>query len=231
VVVSVRLVLFDIDGTLVLTGRAGVRAMNRAFETVVGVADGFRDVPMAGRTDRAILADALVRHGIAIDDALLDRLSLTYFEVLEEEILQPGPRKGVLPGVRALLDALTLQQDCWLGLLTGNFAVSARIKLAHFDLWRYFGFGAFADDSADRNALVPVALERALRRGSPRFDPRDVLVVGDTPYDVECAKVVGARAVGVATGGADPETLRAVGADVVFEDLSDTLAVLEALGD
>lgn len=227
---SVKLVLFDIDGTLVLTGRAGVRAMDRAFEIVVGVADGVRDVPMAGRTDRAILADALVRHEIAPDGVLLERLRITYFDMLTEEILRPGPRKGILPGVRALLDALVGRQDRWLGLLTGNFAVSAHIKLAHFDLWHYFAFGAFADDSADRNALVPVALERAARSGSPRFDPGDVLVVGDTPYDVACAKAVGARAVAVATGGTDVETLWAAGADVVFQDLSDTLAVLDALG-
>jgi phosphoglycolate phosphatase-like HAD superfamily hydrolase len=134
-----------------------------------------------------------------------------------------------MPGVHALLDALTVRDDLALGLLTGNFAEGARIKLEHFDLWKYFAFGAFGDDAADRNALVPVAVERARARGVGGVTPADVLVVGDTPHDVACALAVGAVPVGVATGGFSVDQLRASGAEIVFEDLSDREAFLKLL--
>ncbi len=121
-----------------------------------------------------------------------------------------------------LLDALSTREDVFVGLLTGNFEEGARIKLGHFDLWRYFRCGAYGDDAADRNALVPFALERARRLGLPALAAEHVLVVGDTPHDVACAHAVGALPVGVATGGFSVEQLRASGAPIVFDDLSDT---------
>jgi phosphoglycolate phosphatase-like HAD superfamily hydrolase len=226
-----KLVLFDIDGTLVLTGGAGLRAMNRALAEIVGEPTGLtgatatealNGIPVAGRTDWIILHDTLQRLGLPLDDELFGRLRERYVHHLEHEIDQPGKGfHGTLPGVPSLLETLHPREDVFLGLLTGNFKDGARIKLERFDLWRYFRCGAFGDDSPDRNALVPIALERATACGIPRFDWADVLVVGDTPHDVACAHAVGAMAVGVATGGFTADQLRACGAAVVFETLED----------
>ena len=228
-----KLVLFDIDGTLVLTGGAGIRAMNRACEELVGHEQALAGIPVAGRTDRIILSDVVARAGQAWHDGLLEELRDRYISNLREEIERPGrtqsfeslgPRggvKAVMPGIRELLDILDARDDVFLGLLTGNFGAGARIKLEHFDLWRYFRCGAFGDDAADRNALVPFALERARTCGLPDIAFTDILVVGDTPHDVACARAVGAVPVGVATGGFSVADLRASGADVVFQDLGD----------
>ena len=227
-----KLVLFDIDGTLVLTGGAGLRAMNRAFDEVIGAPTGLTGanskealdgIPVAGRTDWSILQDTLARVGRELDQPLLGQLRERYVTHLRDEILRPGKGfNGTLPGVSVLLDALEPREDVYLGLLTGNFRDGARIKLERFDLWRYFRCGAFGDDSPDRNALVPVAVGRATECGMPSFAPADILVVGDTPNDVACAQAVGAVAVGVATGGYTIDDLRGCGAAVVFETLEDT---------
>jgi phosphoglycolate phosphatase-like HAD superfamily hydrolase len=134
-----------------------------------------------------------------------------------------------MPGVRPLLDALASREDAYLALLTGNYRQAARLKLEHFDLWRYFQCGAFADDAPDRNSLVPKALERVRACGGPAVAPADVIVVGDTPHDIACARAAGARAVAVATGPYTAEQLRETGAAVVFDDLSDTEAFLALL--
>lgn len=225
-----KLVLFDIDGTLVLTGGAGIRAMNRACEEILGHRGALDGIPVAGRTDRIILHDVLRRIGRDIEEELFLALRDRYLRWLDEEIDRPGRgRKGVMPGVRELLDSLHSRDDTFLGLLTGNFEAGARIKLGHFGLWRYFRCGAFGDDAADRNELVPFAVSRARAIGIPEPRPADVMVVGDTPHDVACALAAGATPVGVATGGFSVEQLRASGADIVFEDLSETPAFLELL--
>jgi phosphoglycolate phosphatase-like HAD superfamily hydrolase len=236
-----KLVLFDIDGTLVLTGGAGIRAMNRACEAFLGHADGLAGIPVAGRTDRSILMDAVSRAGHTLDQGLLAELREKYIGYLREEIELPGrpqtaeslgPRgnvKAVMPGIRELLEALHARDDLFVGLLTGNFEAGAQIKLEHFDLWKYFRCGAFGDDSADRNALVPFALERARRCGLPAIAADQILVVGDTPHDVACALAVGAVPIGVATGGYTSARLRESGADIVFEDLSATHEFLKLL--
>lgn len=226
-----RLVLFDIDGTLVLTGGAGARAMTLALRDLLGVENGFEGIPMPGRTDQIILRDALARSGHQGDARLARAFHDRYLEHLAREIHRPAPGtfKGVMPGVRAVLDRLVSRADTFLALLTGNFRAAARVKLEHFDLWRYFECGAFGEDALDRNALVPVAIARARACGLPEVPPDRVVVVGDTPLDVACARAAGARAIAVATGGTDAATLRAAGADVVFEDLSETAAVLAAI--
>ena len=225
-----KLVLFDIDGTLVLTGRAGIRAMNRACEEVIGHVGALDGIPVAGRTDWIILHDALGAIGHALDDDLFARLRDAYVGHLEEAIAEPGEGvKAVMPGIRPLLDTLAARPDVFLALLTGNFERSARIKLAHFDLWRYFRCGAFGDDAADRNALVPFALERANGCGLEAIPPESIFVIGDTPHDVACARAVGAVPIAVATGTFTVDQLRASGAGIVFEDLSDTDAVLRLI--
>ena len=235
-----KLVLFDIDGTLVLTGGAGLRAMNRACADVIGAPTGLtgagptealNGIPVAGRTDWIILHDTLARMGLALDQDLLGRIRERYVTHLRDEIQHPGKGfNGTLPGVPVLLDALEPRDDVFLGLLTGNFKDGARIKLERFDLWRYFRCGAYGDDSPDRNALVPVALERATACGLPAVAPEDVIVVGDTPHDVACAKAVGAVSVGVATGGFTADQLRDCGATVVFDTLEDVGSFVGLMG-
>jgi len=222
-----KLLLFDVDGTLVLTGGAGERAMNRAFAELFGVARGFEGIPMAGRTDPIIVSEALARAGIAATDASVAQFRERYFVRLAEELEVPAPRKTMMPGVRALLDVLEARPDTHLALLTGNYSEAARVKLGHFDLWRYFACGAFGEDAAERAQLVEVALRRCQALGcSPAFAPGDVFVVGDTPLDVACARANGARSIAVATGPYGAAQLRQSGADVVFEDLSETGAFL-----
>ena len=224
------LLLFDIDGTLVLTGRAGLRAMERTFEAEFGVADAFRDVAMGGRTDSWLLSQALAKWGL--DDTLEQHIKFraSYVPRLAEEIVHPGTgTKGVMPGVRALLDALGGHSHLHLALLTGNYRDAAEIKLRHFGLWNYFPFGAFSDDSADRNALVPIARDRATAQGVPDPACTRIVVIGDTPHDIACAAVAGALSVGVATGGHSRDELARAGADIALDDLSDTNAVLELL--
>lgn len=226
-----NLVLFDVDGTLVLTGRAGLRAMTRLFHDRYGRSDAADGVPVAGRTDWAIFEDVLERMGRELDEPLMRHLRDTYLEYLREEIRHRGEGvKDVMPGVRDLLDRLSARDDVWLGLLTGNFAEAARVKLEHFDLWKYFRGGAFGDDAPDRNRLVPFAVERARQAGRPDAASRDrVIVVGDTPLDVACAHAAGAMAVAVATGGHSVEELRETRAEAVFEDLRDTAAFMKLL--
>lgn len=211
-----------------MTGGAGQRALNRAFHDLSGIPAAFSAVPMAGRTDPIIIADACARHGIdgAFSPAALHE---RYFEYLIEELPRDAPGKRLLPGVVELLEALRSDTSVLLGLLTGNLARSARLKLEHFGLWGYFLAGAFGDDAATRNELVPVAAERVAALGHPRPLPTRTVVVGDTVHDVACARAAGARCLAVATGPVGPDELRAAGADAIADDLSRTSAVLRLL--
>jgi len=224
-----KVVLFDIDGTLLLTGGAGGRAMARAFEDLFSIPDAFREIPFSGRTDASILSDAISAHGIPDHSPGIASFRPAYLNHLRSELEQPGPRKGVMPGVRALLDALSERNDTYVALLTGNYEEGARLKLEYFDLWRFFPCGAFGDEAYDRNSLLPHALERIQAAGGPVVSPSAAVVVGDTPLDVACAAASGARSLAVATGGYGTAALRQAGADVVLENLSDTREVLRAL--
>ena len=186
---------------------------------------------MAGRTDSWILADGAAAHGIPHDSQDLARFREVYLRHLPVELEKPGSRKGVMPGVRDLLDALSKRDDVYVALLTGNYEAGARIKLEYFDLWRYFPCGAFGDDEPNRNGLVPKAVSRVAACGGPSFSAADAVVIGDTPLDVACAAVAGARSFAVATGSHTVEELRAAGADVVMQDLGDTDEVLRVIAD
>jgi phosphoglycolate phosphatase-like HAD superfamily hydrolase len=216
---------------LVLTGGAGQRALDRAFHETFGVAGAFVSVELAGRTDPLIVRDALRAHGIADGDHDAVQFRDRYVAALADEMRQKHHAKRMLPGIVPLLDALDRREDRILALLTGNFEASARLKLEYFDLWRYFGWGAFGDDAADRNGLVPIAVDRAVARGYPRVPPRRIVVIGDTPRDVACAAAAGAWCIAVATGGSTAEQLWAAGAEVVFDTLVDTATVTAAIDD
>jgi phosphoglycolate phosphatase len=212
----------------VLTGGAGGRAMTRAFEYLYGIRDAFTGVPFNGRTDAWILSQAGARHGV--DASSLAKFKPIYLDYLAEELHRPGPRKGVMPGVRDLLDTLAKRTDVYLALLTGNFVEGARLKLQHFDLWRYFECGAFGDTVHERNELLADALSQVAACSGLRTHPSQSIVIGDTPLDVGVALAGGARSIAVATGSHTTEQLLASGADVAFDDLSDlekVLAVLE----
>jgi phosphoglycolate phosphatase len=224
-----KLLLFDIDGTLILTGGAGGRAMARAFTATYGLADALRHVDLAGRTDRIIMSDVLTAAGLSFEEHRLDEFRRVYCGLLREELARDGIGiKGSLPGVRALLDVLAQREDVSLALLTGNFRESAEIKLEHFDLWRFFAWGAFGDDAFERHHLLPIALDRHRERAAP-IDPADVIVIGDTPHDIHCARSGGARVIAVATGNYDAAALRAHAPDLLLDDLSDVDAFLRGL--
>ncbi|MEO6221950.1 MAG: HAD hydrolase-like protein [Vicinamibacterales bacterium] len=216
------LVLFDIDGTLISSGRAGMRGMNRSFERLFGVSGALDQVSLAGRTDRAIVTEALTRSGFPADDETILRVRDAYLEDLSSALAGGAASSGagVLPGVSALLDELAAE-GVVTGLLTGNFAGGAAIKLGHYRLWDRFAFGAFGDHHADRRHLVEIAVAAAAEAGHGRFEPRRVVVIGDTPLDVDCAHAYGARAIAVATGPYSHETLAETGPAVTVQTLAE----------
>lgn len=221
-----KVVLFDIDGTLITSGGAGLRALSRACQAEFGLADALEHVSTAGRLDPLIVGDALSAAGHRVPSAQeFEAFVRSYCGFLREE-LETTTRKAVLPGITGLLDRLMTTGDVGVGLLTGNFSVSAGIKLQHFGLHRYFGWGAFGEDGPSRSHLVPVALARASRHGWRPTQPDHVLVIGDTPHDVTCAHAHGAVALAVATGTFDRSALTATGAEIVVDDLSDADVVL-----
>ena len=225
------LILFDIDGTLLLSGRAGLRAMTRAFADTFGITNAFDGQSFGGRTDSYLVSTALRANGMPDTPEQHERFRQTYIPLLAEEIEHPGTgHKGLMPGARELLEALGDHDHLHLALLTGNYREAAEVKLQHFELWDFFEWGAFSDDAADRNALVPIARRRAETYDIPGEAIELVIVIGDTPHDIECARVAGARSIAVATGGFTVEQLREAGADEVLADLSDTRRVLALLG-
>jgi phosphoglycolate phosphatase len=224
------LILFDIDGTLLLSGRAGLRAMTRAFDQTFGITDAFKGEHFGGRTDSFLVSKALQAAGLPDTPEQHHRFRENYIPLLAEEIQHPGTgHKGLMPGARELLEALDHHDHLHLALLTGNYREAAEIKLQHFELWEFFEWGAFSDDASDRNALVPIARSRAEIYDIPTDAIERVIVIGDTPHDIECARVAGARSIAVATGGYTVDQLREFGADEVLPDLSDTEAVIALL--
>lgn len=223
-----RLILWDIDMTLVNTGSAGQHALVRATMEWFGGDGDLTGVEIAGRTDRAIAYQILDKYKQPATpknvDAFLDR----YVALLPEELPKRDGR--VLPGVRELLEDLSREADKTLGLLTGNLERGAQLKLAHYDLWHFFPFGAFADDHHDRNALGPCALGRAVAHAGFDFAPEQIDVVGDTGHDIACGKAFGARTVAVATGSWSRPRLAECRPDFLFDDLANVDEVKRTLG-
>jgi phosphoglycolate phosphatase-like HAD superfamily hydrolase len=204
--------------------------MTRAFAQACRIDNGFEGIPVPGRTDTIILADALAKWGVEARPELLSSFRQTYIDCLADELSRLAPDvPGVLPGVTGLLDALSQRNRFHVGLLTGNYAATARLKLERFGLWNRFAFGAFGDDDAERPRLVAVGLRRAAEHGCSALRGEDVVVVGDTPLDVECGRANGARTLAVATGSYSVEALEAAGADLAVQDLSDTARLVEWL--
>ena len=222
-----RLFLFDIDGTLLLTGRAGEHALRIALRERFGVEDDLSAISFAGSTDGAIVRQMFEANAIPHTPENVADLLDGYVHHLALEL--PKREGRVLPGIVALLEALHRREDCVLGLLTGNIAKGAELKLSHYGVWDYFEFGAFADDHVDRNKLGPVAQSRAVEKHGVSFEAKDVYVIGDTPRDIDCARAAGFVAVAIATGSYNEEKLAEHRPDFLFADLSDTRGVIAAL--
>lgn len=203
----IRLVLFDIDGTLIATGGAGQRAFAAVARCTFGHPNGVAEISFAGRTDRGIVREFLVRHRLPATPANIDRFLDDYVFWLDHLLGRlPGT---VLPAVTETLHGLRqLPEPPEIGLLTGNIRLGAELKLRHYGLWSEFAMGAFGDDDEHRNRVAAIARERGEERAGRRLDGSEILVIGDTPLDIECAKAIGARSLAVATGGYDVEALR-----------------------
>ena len=223
----VKLLLFDIDGTLVHSGGAGKRAMERAFEKVWGIPDAFQGISLMGRTDTSILHEALGKQNLDRNGPQEERFRELYFLSLAEEMEVPNPQKRLCPGVRSLLAELKKSPGIFLGLLTGNWRTGAFLKLRWFGIEGYFPFGAFADDSGNRNDLVPIALKRFRKTSGSDIRKEDVYVIGDTPLDIHCARPHGVRTVAVATGLHSLDDLAGEKPDHLFRDFSDTNGILK----
>jgi len=225
-----RLVLWDIDGTLVDSAKLGRDAFIDAFERVTG-APPAQLVPFAGRTDLEIALDLLARAGIGAADGLLEGFGAELHRAMEDRRADLRARGRAYPGARESLARLGREPGVVQSLLTGNIAPNAAVKLGAFGLDRLLDLeiGAYGSDDRDRGRLVAVALEKCARKHSVTLAPADAVLVGDTPLDVAAARAGGARCVGVATGPYGRADLAAAGADVVLGDLRDTDAVLDAV--
>jgi phosphoglycolate phosphatase-like HAD superfamily hydrolase len=219
----VRLVLFDIDGTLVRTGGAGVKAFAKVFEIEFGATDGFERLKFAGRTDVSLVREFFGVHKIAATPQNFQRFFGRYVFWLDH-ILQKS-ETATCPGVLEFIHGLKdLRAPPLLGLLTGNIRLGAEIKLRHFDLWKVFATGAFADDHEDRNQIAAIARERGCKLLGEQLLDEQVLIIGDTPLDIRCARAIGAKALAVATGGSTLEELRRAAPDWAVADLNSVTA-------
>jgi phosphoglycolate phosphatase-like HAD superfamily hydrolase len=203
----VRVVLFDIDGTLIQSGGAGEKAFGRVCETEFGVPNGAARLHFAGRTDPSIVRDFFQQHDIAPSAGNFQRFFDRYVFHLDHLL---GELRGcVLPGVHQWLRGLNaLPAPPLVGLLTGNIRLGAQIKLSHYGLWDCFRMGGFGDDHEERNRIAVIARERACRLLGTSLAGGEILVIGDTPRDIECAKAIGARSLAVATGKYSAAQLR-----------------------
>lgn len=214
----VKLVLFDIDGTLIRTGGAGVRAFERTAATQFNRPNGTSHLNFAGRTDLSLVREFFACHQIDPSPENFQRFFDHYVFLLEDHL--HSSRCVLCEGVVEFMRELSqIPNGPSFGLLTGNIRLGAEIKLRHFKLWDNFETGAFGDDHEDRNQLAAIALQRGaqLRKEPLRGD--EVLVIGDTPLDIACARAIGARVLAVATGGATLDTLRHHQPDWAVTDL------------
>ena len=223
--------LFDIDGTLVTTGGVGRRAVERAFGRHHGRPEACSQIRFDGMTDRSITRLGLEAIGIKANDAAIDALLATYLGELADELRLSSPDTyRVHAGVHEAL-AAAAERGMALGLGTGNVEEGARLKLEHVDLFRHFSFGGFGSDHELRVELIRRGAERGAQKlGRPLVECR-VLVIGDTPKDVDAARGIGAESLGVGTAAFTPEQLLAHGATYAFPDLASPGALAALLGD
>ncbi len=219
----IRLVLFDIDGTLIRTHGAGVEAFARTFASVFGVHNGTDSIQFAGRTDVSLVREIFALSDIPANEENFRRFFDAYVHCLAN--LMHGCQGEICPGVTEFIrDLERLPHPPLIGLLTGNIQLGAEIKLRHFKLWDVFRMGAFADDHEDRNEIAAVASERGRRALKENLRGDQILVVGDTAHDIRCGRAIGAKVLAVATGGHTVEELEPHAPDWLVEDLREIRA-------
>lgn len=216
--------LFDIDGTLINSGGAGYVAMEAALASEFGVSVPTRGVSAAGRTDRAITRDLFAYHKIEDTPENTENFLAAYLVHLQAAL--PARKGRVLAGVVEVLEQLAVRDDVALGLLTGNIREGARHKLSHYRLYHHFPFGGFGDLHTDRNDVAREAYAEVTRIANGRIDHDRLWVIGDTPFDVQCGRAIGARVIAVATGTHSLEQLAPSEPDHLLADFSDPLSVL-----
>lgn len=225
-----RLILFDIDETILKSDGAGRRAISRALREIFGKDFQMDHVSMSGKTDPQILHEILNHAGMdrqEIENSL-ESIYAIYIELLREEI-DNAKFFRLHEGVVELLESLSNNDKTFLGLLTGNIEKGARLKLSRFELNDYFPIGAYGCDSADRMQLPAVAVNRAVSHFNRNFQADETVIIGDSIYDVLCAKQYGARSIAVNTGLTSKEQLEAQSPDYLFASLKDTNAVMDAI--
>ena len=222
-----KLLLWDIDGTILHTGKAGETALGRAMEKLYGINRGLQGLEIAGRTDKWIVEQLLERDGKPSGLEEVGQFLDVYVELLADEL--PRRNGGLHPGVLGILEEAHQRPELVQALLTGNIEKGARLKLTRYGVNHFFDFGAFADDSSIRNELGPHAKRRAEEKHGEEFPPERIFVIGDTPHDVACARAIGAKAIAVATGSFTKRQLKDCGADAVFTDLAHPKAFFDLL--
>lgn len=223
-----KLILFDIDETLIDSGQAGSMALNIAFKNLFSINNAFNDISMAGKTDIQIMKEGLSKHGLASNNGIIPAIVEAYLKYLSIEI--NNVHKCLKPGIMEAVETIKNDNDSFtLGLLTGNIERGARIKLEPFGLNPYFASGAFGSDHEDRNSLLPIAVKRFNKIIGKTIGFNDCVIIGDTPRDIYCAKPYGAKCIAVATGHYLESALKKAGADIVMTDLSDTKTLLSAI--
>src|SRR5271170_2604757 len=214
-----RLVLFDIDGTLVHTGHAGTQAFKKTFATEFNLHHGAEKMKFAGRTDVSLVREFFKIHALPETPEHFAQFFERYVFWLDHILAESNG--NVCHGVLEFIDdLLVLSNPPALGLLTGNIKLGAELKLRHFGLWEIFQFGGFADDNEDRNQIAAAAFERGKRVMGKNLRAEEIVVVGDTQFDIRCGKFIGAKVLAVATGGAKHHELKPHSPDWLVEDLS-----------
>ena len=223
------ILFWDIDGTLITTGKAGVPAWEQAVRETTGREFQLSSIRIAGLTDFQIAVRTFELLGLVADDSSLQRMIRRYEDLLPETL--PTRRGQVLPHVLEILDALRVRADVRSYLLTGNTRRGAAAKLTHYGLRDYFPDGAFAEDTRARATIAARGLELARRVGE--IDEESLFVIGDTPHDIECANAIGAKTIAVATGGYSVDELRPHGPWRIVSELppaSDFIQLIETAG-
>jgi phosphoglycolate phosphatase len=223
-----RLLLFDIDGTLINSGGAGMHALKQALAERHGIEDDLDDIEIAGMTDSGIVISILKKHKIPETRENVTAFLDSYVHFLSLEL--PRRKGNLLPGVLELLEKLKSRKHIVLALLTGNLSRGAQLKLGHYGVWHFFEFGAFADDHHDRNQLGPFAQARAKEKHGHEFAADEIDIIGDTPRDIACGKALGARTIAVSTGTWSRKELAEHGPDFLIDDLSDVDRLINTLG-
>lgn len=229
---SERLILLDLDGTLISSRGVGRRALEIAFQALYGWESATQGLSFGGLTDPVILWSVFTSHGESAERAASEheRVMASYLAALDEVLAAEPDAIWSLPGAASFVEALVAHERCVVGVLTGNVEGGARRKLRAAGLGEdFFVVGAFGDEAPTRNDLLPVALDRLNLERSRRLSPEQVVIVGDTPRDVAVARAHGARALGVSTGATPHDTLAASGPDVLLRSLEPTQEALAAV--